>query len=617
MNGLRALLLLADRAMEREVPALLTRLGFDVLDICDNPRDATRRARERTPDVALVDIQASKAHDIIEMVVVLEEELGVAVLLVSAAAHGAGIEISDTVGPTLDVLPLAPGPELRQGVELVVRKHAIARERRRREHQAAMTLHSIAHGIIATDVLGRVVFMNRLAEEITGWSANAVAGQRIDGVVRLVTDAPRGDVDRAVDAPTHAGAVGARGVAVPRAEWGARSLDSAAPIAEEDGVVSGAVVILRDESGSAERAAADRLGSLRALAAGVVDQLEAPLRAAASGLARMTSLLGGRHHATPNELRLAVVDAARAERALQTAERIVRDLSFFSSSPNNRSGAAGSAREAIAMAIQEVELSVEIRQACPDLPEVSLDTERLAVVVKHLLMNASRAIQQAEPGSHAITISGAVHADAVEISVADTGAWIDPGMRERMFEPYSQMRSRSSDSSLELSVCYGLVASAGGAIRVDSKPSGGATFTVRLPRAPRAGQGGPRRARILAIDDDDTLQRLLARTLEDYELVVTDGVRALRLLRAGAQYDLILCDVVMPTVSGADIYEYLEEVDPDQATRVVFMTGGPSSPRELELLSTTPRRVLRKPYTMKTLSDVVAEELRLRGFQIS
>jgi len=126
----------------------------------------------------------------------------------------------------------------------------------------------------------------------------------------------------------------------------------------------------------------------------------------------------------------------------------------------------------------------------------------------------------------------------------------------------------------------------------------------------RAHRASLRRARILALDQDDAIRRLLSLSLQGYEVVVTDAVQALRHLQSGERYDLVLLDMEMPSMSATEFHRTLQELDAEQARRVVFVTAGAESASDAELLATTNCRVLQKPYDKRALTTLVAEELR-------
>jgi CheY-like chemotaxis protein len=117
----------------------------------------------------------------------------------------------------------------------------------------------------------------------------------------------------------------------------------------------------------------------------------------------------------------------------------------------------------------------------------------------------------------------------------------------------------------------------------------------------------PGRARILVVDDEPYVTRALQRSLSpEHEVVTVNGARAaLKLLDQGSRYDLILCDVMMPGMTGMDLYMELCRTAPDQAQRIVFMTGGAFTPRALSFLQEVPNPKLSKPLDLRQLRALV------------
>jgi CheY-like chemotaxis protein len=160
----------------------------------------------------------------------------------------------------------------------------------------------------------------------------------------------------------------------------------------------------------------------------------------------------------------------------------------------------------------------------------------------------------------------------------------------------------------------------GGRISVDSEPGGGATFTVELPvgdlppaTAPGERSAGaevaapPRPGRALVVEDDVSMRKLLAAYLEGLEYEVTeaeDGREALEQCRSGS-FDVIVCDVKMPEMNGADFYRCLLEASPDQAARVIFSTGILPIDENNAFLRTLPNPRLQKPFRLSALREAI------------
>jgi diguanylate cyclase (GGDEF)-like protein len=137
-------------------------------------------------------------------------------------------------------------------------------------------------------------------------------------------------------------------------------------------------------------------------------------------------------------------------------------------------------------------------------------------------------------------------------------------------------------------------------IPVTSPSSQGKSTT---PSAP-----GPARVRVLVVDDEAAIGTAVRRTLADCDVVpLTEPAKALALVAGGDVFDLILCDLMMPQMTGMDLYEEIVRVAPQQAQRMVFMTAGATTARAREFVATVPRSVVAKPLDARELRALVAE----------
>ena len=119
-----------------------------------------------------------------------------------------------------------------------------------------------------------------------------------------------------------------------------------------------------------------------------------------------------------------------------------------------------------------------------------------------------------------------------------------------------------------------------------------------------------RRARVLVIDDETAICRSLERLLaKDNDVTVECDARRGAALAALGGWDVVFCDLMMPGMTGMDLYEALATTRPDVARRIVFMTAGSFSPRSWEFLETTENRYLTKPFDPPALREAVAELL--------
>lgn len=113
-------------------------------------------------------------------------------------------------------------------------------------------------------------------------------------------------------------------------------------------------------------------------------------------------------------------------------------------------------------------------------------------------------------------------------------------------------------------------------------------------------------ARILVVDDDEDVAWALQRILDDYDVVMTLKAReALDLVRSGERFNAIVCDLMMPEMLGSDLYEEIKRAAPDQAARMIFVTGGATTTTAKEFLKSAALPVLIKPFGTRELRGFV------------
>ncbi|MCG8422445.1 MAG: response regulator [Proteobacteria bacterium] len=117
--------------------------------------------------------------------------------------------------------------------------------------------------------------------------------------------------------------------------------------------------------------------------------------------------------------------------------------------------------------------------------------------------------------------------------------------------------------------------------------------------------------RILIVDDEIFVRKSLRRALNNYEVVLAaDGEEAIAHIEGSEPFDVILCDLMMPVVSGKDVYEYVRENSPGQERRFVFLTGGTVDSQADEFLSSLTNPILEKPFNFAHLRSVVEDAIK-------
>jgi CheY-like chemotaxis protein len=182
-------------------------------------------------------------------------------------------------------------------------------------------------------------------------------------------------------------------------------------------------------------------------------------------------------------------------------------------------------------------------------------------------------------------------------------------------------------TGLGLSICHRIISSLGGSITFESEVGRGTEFHIALPAAKQKSEESPqpplaptprgstRRARILIVDDEIAICTIIKLVLSQAHDVVTvnEAPRALELLRKGERFDIILCDVMIPQMTGIELYQETLRIVPEQAGRFVFMTGGSFTPRTQEFLRTCGKHQIDKPFDGRSLQALVDKMLDAAG----
>jgi signal transduction histidine kinase/CheY-like chemotaxis protein len=375
-------------------------------------------------------------------------------------------------------------------------------------------------------------------------------------------------------------------------------------------------------------AEAEQLASLGRLVAGVAHEINNPL----------TAVLGHAEMLDFEELsETARESVEQIQAGAARVQSIVRNLQIFA-----RQQRAGQSEVNLCeliertLALKQPELAldrIEVRRDFDTLlPTTWGDAGQLSQVLLNLIVNAQ----------HALRISTAPRmlvfrawADAtlatpdmqpsaarrIFLAVADNGPGIAAELLPHIFEPFFTTKPVGQGSGLGLSVCYGIVANHGGRIWAESEPGRGATFLIELPvrdgPAPtparpadtRAAQQAepPHGRRVLLVEDDLAVIQLVRVALGEHNsLVVADeGAEALRLARGG-DFDLVLCDLKMPGMSGQDFFERLRAEAPALVAQLLFISGDTGSAATRDFLQQTGRPLLTKPFAPSELYRAIA-----------
>lgn len=500
----------------------------------------------------------------------------------------------------------------------------IAEERER----LAVTLRSIGDGVITTDTQSRIHLMNTVAENLTGWSTTQAAGRPLTEVFNIVDIATDQACQTPVEKVLASGEIismSAPMTLISKNGDKKHIADSASPILDRQGNVTGVVLVLRDVTQQLRREQELRkitkLESIGVLAGGMAHDYNNILSAIIGNiqLCLMDSTLTDR---TRNFIKQAF------EASLRAKDLTIQLITFA------KGGQPVKKTDSLARLIRDT-----IDSTCPagniachcslpdDLWPVDIDRSQMAQVLQKLLQNASNAM----PNGGTIEVSCrnvrsgstdhpavAVACNRVAMSIKDTGVGIAENLLDKIFDPY--FSTNQPGKGLGLAICHSIVAQHDGQITVKSTPGKGSTFTVYLPASvqgpepttqKRKSVPEAKKLRILIMDDEEMLRDITKAMLTDLghdTFLARDGVEAIdvykKAMADNTPIDLTIMDLTIPKgMGGKEAVQKLLEINPE--AKVIVSSGYSNDPVMADFKAYGFSATLSKPSRLSDFTDLI------------
>jgi PAS domain S-box-containing protein len=373
------------------------------------------------------------------------------------------------------------------------------------------------------------------------------------------------------------------------------------------------------KAAEAQLVQADRLASVGMLAAGVAHEIMNPLAYLTAAL----DFLGERVARAASLPAAEVADAiADAREGAARIRHVVQDLRTFSGARQGRLARVDLrpvVEAALHMAANEIRFRARVEREYGATPAVLADEARLGQVVLNLLINAAQAIREGRAAENEIrVVTGTDARGRAVLEVRDTGSGIPAEVADRIFDPFFTTKPQGVGTGLGLPICRSIVLGLGGEIGAEPRPGGGTTMRVVLPAAPpgeeaqaasASAAGGQKRGRVLVVDDEPAVGIALRRVLapeHDVELR-TRAQDALDAISRGERFDAIVCDLMMPGMSGMELHASLERIAPEQARRMIVLTGGAITEAARRFLAEVALPRCDKPFDVETLRGLLRE----------
>ncbi len=499
---------------------------------------------------------------------------------------------------------------------------ALAAEKER----LSVTLRSIGDGVITTDMDGRIVLINRVAEHLTGWSQEEAAGRALTDVLALRETSVPGEPLTDGTGLLVDGVANRTAVLVARDGRECAIATGIAPIRHSDGQACGTTVVFRDITDAQrleeERQKASKLESVGLLAGAIAHDFNNILTAIMGNisLAKLYTAAGEQVHQRLEE----------AERAALWAKDLTQQLLTFSKggAPVKKPIEIGSVvRDSAEFASRGSHILCEVSVNANVVVEA--DEGQIRQVVHNLVLNA----QQAMPNGGRVRVSvnevwralgeerGLAPGRYAEIVCADEGMGISKENQSRIFDPY--FTTKQKGSGLGLATSYSIVRKHSGIIGVESEVGRGAVFRILLPatdknplsRVHPPGRSRKGHGRILIMDDECFIRDVLGRLFTHFGYEVgyaKDGAEALAAYQGaveeGRPYHLVIMDLVIPGgMGGREAVRRLLEFDPK--AKVIVSSGYSNDPIMANYKHYGFCEAVAKPYRNDELRTVVQKVL--------
>ncbi|MFZ2958151.1 MAG: response regulator [Candidatus Ozemobacteraceae bacterium] len=618
------------------IDRLLSKAGYDVVcERVETPGEMRAALGKQQWDIVIADYQLPMFNAPAALEILIQAELDTPFIIVSGMI-GEDIAVAMMKAGAADYLTKSNLARLAPAVERELREAETRRERKNvvvalaeEKERLLVTLRSIGDGVITTDVRGAVTLMNKVSEELTGWSLAEAVNRPLIEIFKIINEYTLEACENPVEKVLKTGRICglANHTALINRNGGRRLIaDSGAPICDAKGSIIGVVLVFRDVTNEkrAEEALqnADKLRSLGVLAGGIAHDFNNLLNGVFGNIEMAKIFCESQNFEKVSS------HLSAALSVFSRAKDLTEQLLTFAKGgkPVRKTMAlADVIRKSSQFVLSGSNIAVDFRLA-DDLWLCEIDENQIGQVIDNVVINA----WQAMPTGGTVTISAEnipagspvppllAPGDYVRIAIHDTGSGIAKEHLSRIFDPF--FSTKRLGSGLGLATAYSIVKRHDGFIGAESDAKTGTTFFIFLPRSNKAAtmsektvgcpdlKGG---GRILVMDDEPSIRVYIKLALEGYGYsveCVSNGDEAIEKFRAACHsahpFNLLILDLTIPGgKGGGEIISELKSIDP-------FVTAIVSSGYSDDPIMANPSeygfsRGLIKPYPMTELINAV------------
>ena len=477
----------------------------------------------------------------------------------------------------------------------------ISDELRESKERLSVTLRSIGDGVIATDTQGRITFINKMAEQLTGWNNEEANGKLSTEVFNIINEKTGQKCVNPISRILQKGEIislANHTVLISKSGSRRSIADSGAPIRDRESKLIGVVLVFRDitheKKMEEELIKVRKLESVGVLAGGIAHDFNNLLSAIMGNIELAT------YHVSNDAEALSLL--SEAQKASKRATKLTQQLLTFSKGGDpvkETTSLTGIIRDSADFVLHGSPVSCNYTFP-DDLWMVNVDSGQVDQVVQNIIINAKHAMP--EGGKIDIncdnieditseSLSSMHEGNFVRITIQDTGIGIPQEIIDKIFDPY--FTTKQEGSGLGLAICHSIINKHDGHLTVQSSLGKGTLFTIYLPAelssnisvaTQQKSRPAVKSARIMVMDDEKIVRELVQRQLSSlgHEAVtVADGEQLINkyqeLQDSGTPVDLVIMDLTIPGgIGGQEAARRLLQLDPK--AKLIVASGYSNDP---------------------------------------
>jgi len=598
----------------------LQSMKYDVVGTASSAEESVSMARELCPDLILMDIVMKGKLDGIEAAEIIKNEMDVPIIFLTGYTSDNYIKRAKQVMPFGYIVKPFREEDVRANIEIALYRKDLERKQKQAEERIRRLFLAIEHNphiIVIMDIDGNFEFINNKFSQTTYYTSNEIIGK---GISLLQSDKETSEVFKEMRDEIASGEEW-RGVLCLRKKDGALCLKYtiAQPVKNISGDIIFSVLILQKvaerEKRRDELLQLEKMNSVRTIVAGIAHEFNNIL-AVVHGNAEV--LEDGFEN--EKELKKGLHNIKKAS---DEGAGIVRDMITIAQSDKDTSEHLFfDLKQLIIQAIEAVmpgwkniahfsEMKYKIdRNGMKRVPGVFCNPTELREVFVNIINNALDAM----PDGGRISFSTWSNEDTVFVEISDTGMGMSEEVKNRIFDPFFTT-SRPERTGLGMGVAYSIITRHGGKIGVESEEGKGTTLTLSLPinnetkQQILSSRSAPDKVAkglsILVVDDEEEICSILDKFFSRVGHIVKtvgNGAEAIELAKK-EDFDIVICDLTMPGVTGHDVIKALNELD--KVPKIGVSTGSIEDYSSAEANALKADFIINKPFRLLELANKI------------